>query len=87
MLIEKPGIDNGCVVMAQAAAGFDKAAFLASLGTAVAVPIATDPKNPVTKLPNGEILITQIGNDKGATFIQLVVANPNGKHAKQSQGN
>ena len=86
-LVVKTGVDGGCVVQARGDAAFDEATFYRDLSAAVGVPVVTDPKKPVTNLPNGEMLVTQVAGSTGKIFVELVVANPNGKYAKQSKGN
>ncbi|QDZ08479.1 hypothetical protein FPZ24_14195 [Sphingomonas panacisoli] len=82
-LIYRTGSEGGCVVMANPDAAFDTAAFYADLGAAIGVPIATDPKNPVTKLPNGEVLVTVVTLEKDKRLVTLVVGNPNSEYAKK----
>ena len=83
-LVVKPGIDGGCVVQAAADASFDKARFLADLSSAAGTTI--DGTKPTVDLPNGELMVVQVGDDEGKTFVQLVIANPNGKYAKKYKG-
>jgi hypothetical protein len=84
-LVVKTGVDGGCVVQAQGNAQFDKAKFLADLSAQTGVTI--DGTKPYVNLPNGELIVVQIGDDNGKTFVQLVVANQNGKYSKHPQGN
>jgi hypothetical protein len=82
----KAGIDGGCVVQASAGPGFDKPAFYAALTQRIGVAASAD--KPVVTLPDGELMVVQAGDEGGKTFVQLVVANPNGKYAKKySKGN
>ncbi|WP_174291037.1 hypothetical protein [Sphingomonas bacterium] len=85
LLTVKTGIDGGCVVQARGDVTFDKGVFLADLGRQASV--AIDGAKPRVDLPNGEFMIVQIGGEAGKMFVQLVVANPKGKHAHVQQGN
>jgi hypothetical protein len=82
MLIVKPGVDGGCVIVAKADARFEKAVFYSDLNALTGVAVSSDPKQPVTNLPNGEMFIAVVGQDTSGTTVQLVVANPKGKYAK-----
>jgi hypothetical protein len=86
MLVVKPGIDGGCVIVAKADATFEKAVFYSDLNALTGVPVSSDPKQPMTTLPNGEMFIAVVGQDTSGTTVQLVVANPKGKYAT-SKGN
>ncbi len=79
------GIDGGCVVQARADVAFDKARFLAELSNVAGTPI--DGVKSSVDLPNGELMVVQVGGENGKTFVQLVVANQKGKHARVSKGN
>lgn len=83
LLIVKPGADGGCVVQARGDATFDKAKLFTDLSQMAGVPI--DGTKATVSLPNGEIMIVQVGGDKGANMIQLVIANS--KHITHPQGN
>ena len=84
-LVVKPGIDGGCVVQARASATFDKASFFTALSGVAGATI--DGTKPTVYLPNGELMVVQVGGENGNTFVQLVVANPKGKHAHVAKGN
>jgi hypothetical protein len=83
MLIYQTGVDGGCVVMAKGDAGFDPKTFYPALSAAMGVTVPADAAPAPIALPNGEILIAVVTPDPKGTMVQLVVANPNGKHAKQ----
>jgi hypothetical protein len=85
-LIYKTGIEGGCVVMAKPDAAFDATKFYADLGKAIGQTVVTDPQNPVTNLPNGEVLITQVVDKDGTRLAMIVVGNPKSKAATQ-EGN
>ncbi|WP_174287099.1 hypothetical protein [Sphingomonas bacterium] len=85
-LVVATGVDGGCVVDARGDAAFGPTRFYADLGKQVGVTI--DKAKPVVDLPNGELMVVQVGAEKGVQYIQLVVANRNGKYAKKySKGN
>jgi hypothetical protein len=83
LLIYRTGSEGGCVVMAKPDAAFDASAFYTDFGTAIGVPVVTDPKNPVTRLPNGEVLVTQITQQNDLRLVTLVVGNPNSNYARK----
>jgi hypothetical protein len=82
-LIYRTGSEGGCVVMANPDNSFDTTAFYADLGAAIGVPVVTDGKDPVTKLPNGEVLVTVVTLEKDTRLVTLVVGNPNSEYAKK----
>lgn len=82
-LIYRTGSEGGCVVMAKPDTAFDTATFYTDLGTAVGATVVTDGKEPVTKLPNGEVLVTVVTLEKDVRLVTLVVGNPNSNYAKK----
>ncbi|MBN8808634.1 MAG: hypothetical protein J0I47_10450 [Sphingomonas sp.] len=82
-LIYKTGLDGGCVVMAKPDAAFDATAFYGDVGKSLGVTVVTDPQNPVTNLPNGEVLIVQVVDKDGTRLAMIVVGNPKGNHSTQ----
>jgi hypothetical protein len=80
-LVVKTGIDGGCVVDARSDSAFDKTRFFADLSAQTGVPV--DGTKDHVDLPNGELMIVRVGGG----YVQLVVANPNGKHSKHPKGN
>jgi len=82
-LIDRTGSEGGCVVMANPDAAFDTTAFYSDLGAAIGVPIVAGGEEPVTKLPNGEVLVTVVTLEQDTRLVTLVVGNPNSNYAKK----
>lgn len=84
-LVVKTGVDGGCVLRARLDPTIDKTVLFADIGKQVGVTI--DPTQSRVDLPNGELMVVEVGGEGGKLFAQVVVANQNGKYAKKSKGN